>query len=71
MRLNRRASIRLIAGGAAAAPTLLSQAPAQQTTPTPVERDVQSAKDELQDSSRRIAGVKLPRSTEPAFQFRA
>jgi hypothetical protein len=68
MKLNRRASVRILAA-AAATPVLVAQTlapPAQTASP-----ELQSARNGLQENARRIARVKLPRSTEPAFRFRA
>ena len=69
MKLNRRASVRILAA-VAASPVGLAQAPAPSTR-TSADAELQSARNELQDNAQRIAGVKLPRSTEPAFHFRA
>jgi hypothetical protein len=55
---------------AAASPALLAQAPPPPAQPAD-SPELQSARTDLQDSVRRIARVKLPRSTEPAFRFRA
>lgn len=69
MKLNRRASVRILAA-AAASPTVFAQAPV--TPPrTTADAELQSARNELNDYAQRIARVKLPRATEPAFRFRA
>jgi hypothetical protein len=71
MRLSRRTAVGMLAGVAAGvAPP---QAPAQSATPAAPSKlsgDLAAAREGLQDAARRIATVKLPHSTEPAFQFR-
>jgi hypothetical protein len=50
-------------------PAALAQTPAPQPRQS-LDPGVQSAVNELLDNSQRIARVKLPRATEPAFKFR-
>ena len=68
MKINRRTSVRILAGAAAASRATLAQTPAQ---PPPDDKPLQSARGDLKDAGERIARVKLPRATEPAFHFRA
>ena len=68
MKVDRRTTIRLLAAAGAAVPFAPAQTPAPQPTPG---SDLQSARQSLQDDAQRIATVKLPRATEPAFHFRA
>jgi hypothetical protein len=65
--LNRRNMIGILAAGAAGVTVAESQAP-----PPPAPGDeVQAARQSLQRDAQRIAMVKLPPTTEPAFRFRA
>ncbi len=65
--LKRRNMIGILAAGAASASVAEGQAPA-----APAAGDeVQAARQSLQLDAQRIAMVKLPPATEPAFRFRA
>jgi len=68
MKINRRTSVRILAGAAAASPATLAQTPASRP---PDDKQLQSARGDLKDAGERIARIKLPRATEPAFRFRA
>jgi len=70
MKVNRRTTIRMLAGAGASSGIAFAQAPA---TPRPADAsaELQSARDDMRDTAARIARVKLPRATEPAFHFRA
>ena len=69
MKVNRRKTLGILAAVAAGARTGASQAP----PPRPADDDaaLRSAREEFQNDAQRIAAVKLPQATEPAFQFRA
>ena len=74
MQISRRTSVRIMGGAAGAAatgvfPAGLAQAPAlpAQTSADP---GLIAARNELMENAQRIARVKLPRATEPAFRFR-
>ena len=68
MKVNRRTSVRILAGAAASSRAVLAQAPAAKPADS---KELQSARDELKEARERIAMVKLPRDTEPAFRFQA
>ncbi len=63
--------MRILAGAAAAPVSLPLLVCAQPPTQARSDRDVEAARQDLKDDARRIARVNLPRSTEPAFRFRA
>ena len=61
---------------AGAVPVTLAQAPtasapAQPARAATVDAELQSAREDLKSATQSIAQVKLPRSVEPAFHFRA
>ncbi len=66
MKVNRRATLRILAGAGAASGLAAAQVPA-----TPPDAELASARENLRSAAQRIASVKLPRPTEPAFRFRA
>ena len=66
MKVNRRTSVRILAGAAAASRVALAQPAAPQPA-----KQLETARGDLRDAAQRIARVKLPRTTEPAFRFRA
>jgi hypothetical protein len=49
---------------------VVQQAGAAQA-PAPADADLQSARDQMRANAERIAKVKLPMATEPAFHFKA
>jgi hypothetical protein len=69
MKVNRRKTLGILAAAAAGASTAAAQAP----PPPPANADagLRSAREGFQNSAQRIAAVKLPQATEPAFQFHA
>ena len=69
MKVNRRTSFRILA--AAAAGSRLAAAQTPQAAPKSADQLLQSAREELRDDAKRIAAIALPRTTEPAFLFRA
>jgi hypothetical protein len=69
MKLTRRMSARLLAGAVAGTSAMLAQTTPSQSR-APADPDLQAARNDLFDNARRIAQVKLPRITEPAFKFR-
>jgi len=69
MKVNRRTTLRILTAAAAGATVATAQAPVP--APASPDPEVQSARQDLRDSSQRIARINLPRSTEPAFSFRA
>jgi len=71
MRVNRRNSMRILAGAVAAPAALPLQVNAQRPPQAASDRDTQAARQDLKEEAQRIARVNLPRSTEPAFRFRA
>ena len=75
MRINRRSLVGILASAAAgqAVPAQAPTAPAraQPAKGAAADADLQAAREELKSATQRIAQVKLPRSVEPAFRFRA
>ena len=69
MKVNRRTTLRILA--AAAGGSRVAAAQARAGAPATADQLLQSARGELRDNAKRIAAVKLPRTTEPAFLFRA
>ena len=65
MKINRRTTVRILAGAAAASRATLG------APQPPADKQLQSARGDLKDAGERIARIKLPRATEPAFRFRA
>jgi hypothetical protein len=68
MKVNRRKTLGILAAAAAGASVAAAQAPPQ---PADAGAALRSAREGFQNSAQRIAAVKLPQATEPAFQFRA
>jgi hypothetical protein len=66
MGINRRTIMGLLAATAASFRVTFAQAPAASASP---DQDLQAARAERQRDAQRIAAVKLPQTTEPAFQF--
>ena len=72
MRVTRRKLARILtAGAAAAAVQAAPQAPPPPSAQPSSDDDLRSARADLRSNAVRIAQVKLPMSTEPAFRFRA
>jgi hypothetical protein len=69
MRLDRRKIIELLAGGGVGA--RIAEGQAAQPVPPSADAELQAARQRLQSDTQRIAMVKLPQATEPAFHFRA
>jgi len=69
MKITRRMSARLLAGAVAGTSGVLAQTTPSQLR-TSSDPGLQAARNDLLDNAQRIAQVKLPRSTEPAFKFR-
>jgi hypothetical protein len=67
MQVTRRKLSKILTAGAAAAAAVK---PAPQTAPPAENQDLRAAREELRANALRIALVKLPMSTEPAFQFK-
>jgi hypothetical protein len=63
MKVNRRDTIRILAGAGASARIAAPQ--------TPPDTDLAAARENLRNTALRVASVDLPRATEPAFRFRA
>jgi hypothetical protein len=68
MKVNRRTTLGILAAAAAGARSTIAQAPP--SPPTSPDAQLQSARASYQGDAQRIAAVKLPQATEPAFQFR-
>jgi hypothetical protein len=69
MKVNRRKTLGILAAAAVIGPhAAIAQAPPAQ--PASADALLQSARAGYQGDAQRIAMVKLPQSTEPAFQFR-
>ena len=66
MKVNRRTTLRILAGVGASSGFAAAQAPA-----TPPDADLAAAREDMRSTALRIASVNLPRATEPAFRFRA
>jgi hypothetical protein len=66
MKVNRRTTIRILAGVSAGSGFANAQTPA-----TPPDADLAAARENMRGTAQRIASVDLPRATEPAFRFRA
>jgi hypothetical protein len=73
MKIDRRRTIGILALAGTVLPLVEAQTPTQAAPAQPpsASADLQSARDDLRTDAQRIATVKLPRSTEPAFHFRA
>jgi hypothetical protein len=69
MSLERRNVLGILAAGAAISAIAEGQTPAP--APPNADAELQAARQRLQSDMQRIAMVKLPQATEPAFQFRA
>ncbi len=65
MDVTRRSLARMLAVAAAAQRSGISQ------TSQPANADLESARDQMRTNAQRIAKVKLPMATEPAFHFKA
>jgi len=66
MKVNRRTTIRILAGVGASSSFAAAQSPT-----TPPDADLAAAREDMRNTAQRIASVNLPRATEPAFRFRA
>jgi hypothetical protein len=78
MRINRRKVIGLVAAAGVGARAVVAQAPTPPASTPRTPSSPRSPDDELQIARRqrlsdaqRVAAVKLPLTTEPAFRFRA
>jgi len=67
MDVNRREVIGILTAGAAG----VTVAEGQQAPSPPAGDELQAARQRLQFDAQRVAMVKLPQTTEPAFRFRA
>jgi hypothetical protein len=67
MKVNRRATLRILAGVGASSGFAAAQTP---PTTTP-DADLAAARETMRTAALRIATVNLPRAAEPAFRFRA
>ena len=68
MKVNRRKTLGILAVAAAGVRTAPAQAPPN--PPADADAGLRSAREVFQNDAQRIAAVKLPQATEPAFQFR-
>ncbi len=66
MKVNRRTTIRILAGVGAGSGFAAAQAP-----PPAPDADLVAARENMRSAGQRIASVDLPRAAEPAFRFRA
>ena len=74
MKITRRSMAGLMAALAAgrAAPVRAQAPPQPAAPPKPTaDQDLSAARQDVQLAARQVAQVPLPRSTEPAFRFRA
>ncbi len=74
MGINRRKALGLVAAGGIGSRIAIAQAPSRPAAPvTKVDADaeLQAARDGRLRDAQRVAMVKLPPTTEPAFHFRA
>jgi hypothetical protein len=69
MKVNRRKTLGILAAAAAGASATIAQAPPPR--PADADSELRTAREGFQNDAQRIAAVKLPQATEPAFQFRA
>ena len=67
MKVNRRKTLGILAG----AGSVLQIGTAQTPAPAQTDSALNSAREGFRDDMRRIAAVKLPQATEPAFRFQA
>jgi len=66
MKVNRRTTLGMLAAAVTGTPALKAQAPVAAP-----DAAVQTAREGYRADAQRIASVKLPQSTEPAFRFQA
>jgi hypothetical protein len=74
MKPKRRNLVGILMAGAVGAYVVEGQAPpvaSPGAAPLNADSDVQAARQSLQRDAQRIAMVKMPQTTEPAFHFRA
>jgi hypothetical protein len=71
MKVNRRKTLGILAAVAAGARTASPQAAPPRPADATADAAVRTAREGFQSDAQRIAMVKLPQATEPAFQFHA
>ncbi|HEY4362954.1 MAG TPA: hypothetical protein VGN17_18435 [Bryobacteraceae bacterium] len=71
MKVDRRTTFGILAAAIAGVPAALAQVPAPALAPASGDALLRAAREGYQGDAQRIASVKLPQATEPAFSFRA
>jgi|HubBroStandDraft_5_1064220.scaffolds.fasta_scaffold456932_2 hypothetical protein len=70
MKVNRRTTMRILAGASVGPGIAAAQAPTTNSATNP-DAELASARESLRNAAQRIAKVELKRFAEPAFRFRA
>jgi hypothetical protein len=70
MKVNRRKTLGILAAAVTGAHTTVAQAPPPRAAAEP-DAALQSAREGYRSDAQRIAALKLPQTTEPAFRFQA